>query len=79
MIVRAACISECSAKALLKYTPHTALVVIFLSSIALQFYVLQPHCFMCCCCVVQVVTADYVVMATGMHVVPNVPVYKVSS
>jgi hypothetical protein len=25
----------------------------------------------------QVVTADYVVMATGMHVVPNVPVYKV--
>lgn len=26
---------------------------------------------------VQVVSADYVVMATGMHVVPNVPVYKV--
>ncbi|WIA43866.1 hypothetical protein OEZ86_010280 [Tetradesmus obliquus] len=24
----------------------------------------------------QVVSADYVVMATGMHVVPNVPVYK---
>ncbi|WIA23386.1 hypothetical protein OEZ85_000146 [Tetradesmus obliquus] len=24
----------------------------------------------------QVVTADFVVMATGMHVVPNVPVYK---
>jgi hypothetical protein len=25
----------------------------------------------------QVVAADFVVMATGMHVVPNVPVYKV--